>query len=297
MAKSSKTTVVKNAAEQLKSAQAPQKGGVSDWHNPASQQLVDEVEILKQREANLTKKVAGLQKQIKEEQELGDLKTRFITLASHEFRTPLSTIMSSAGLAGQYAETGNIEKTSQHLEKIRVSAMRMTDILHDFLQVNRIEEGRVKLVLEKFDLVSLVEESIERVKQLERPNLVIDFETDRPVILVQSDREILLAVAQTLLVNAARFSKKAVRCRAGEIGNRAFFEVRDEGVGIPETEQEHIFERFFRASNVSNVMGIGLGLHISQQYLHLLDGEIKFESKEGKGTTFSMNFPIKTIKT
>lgn len=256
-------------------------------------QLEREIRERGAAELMLLEKMEELQRALDREKELGGLKTRFITLASHEFRTPLSTILSSASLAGRYAEADNAEKRDQHLDKIRAAVAHLTGILHDFTTATQLEENKVRLRPENFDFASLVGEVIEKVKNLERPGLDIQFESEPTEIQVFTDKTLLHEVVQNLLTNAARFSKTAVKCCARkEADGTVKFEVRDNGIGIPEAEQRHIFERFFRASNADNQQGVGLGLHLSRRYLELIGGDISFESSEGNGTVFRIRFPM-----
>lgn len=258
-----------------------------------NRQLEREIRERGAAELMLLEKMEELQRALDREKELGGLKTRFITLASHEFRTPLSTILSSASLAGRYAEADNAEKRDQHLDKIRAAVVHLTGILHDFTTATQLEENKVRLRPEAFDFSGLVGEVIEKVKNLERPGLDIHFESEPIEIQVFADKTLLHEVVQNLLTNAARFSKTIVQCCARkEADGTVKFEVRDNGIGIPEAEQRHIFERFFRASNADNQQGVGLGLHLSRRYLELIGGDISFESSEGNGTVFRIRFPM-----
>lgn len=227
------------------------------------------------------------------ERELGELKSRFVALASHEFRTPLSTILSSASLAQRYAELGNGEKQDFHLEKIKGAVNHLTGILNDFLNLTKLEEGRVENHPESFPFGAFAREIADEMSGLTKPRQHIvwdDRTTEAPVLL---DRRILKNILYNLISNALKYSDKDVVCRAQISDGQLRIEIRDEGIGIPESEQKHLFDRFFRAQNATHIQGTGLGLHIVGRYLDMLGGDIRFESTEGCGTCFFLSVPVK----
>lgn len=262
----------------------------------ANHALEDELRRRTDNELQLRQKLETLQRALDSEKMPADLRAQFITLASHEFRTPFSTILSSATLARQYAEAGDAEKRDRHLSKIRSSVLHLTEILHDFLSASQLDENKAQPRPTHFDLCGLATEVIEAVKLAERADLEIIWQSRPPRLDVFSDRNFLEEILQNLLTNAARFSKREVIFRLfleEKIeGENVVVEVEDFGKGIPAAGQRHIFERFFRASNVGDLPGVGLGLHISRRYAELLGGALSFVSSENLGTTFRLRFPV-----
>jgi len=228
---------------------------------------------------------------LEKEKKAGRINARFVALASHEFRTPLSTILSSAALARRYADDRNTPKRDAHFEKIRLMVNHLDGILQDIFQTSEIEQNHVRVRPSEFDFCQLVAESIENVRQSERSDLSIRWQAQPEIIAVRSDAVMLLHVVQHLLTNAARYSPGEIFCSATVQRGMVQFSVEDRGVGIPEAEQGHLFEQFFRASNVNHLPGIGLGLYLSKRYLALLLGDIQWENARPHGTVFRIVFP------
>lgn len=226
------------------------------------------------------------------ERELSELKSRFVALASHEFRTPLSTILSSASLVKRYAEMGNTEKQDFHLEKIKMGVNHLTGILNDFLNLSKLEEGLVVSHPESFNLTDFTAEIADEMNGLTKPGQRILWTDRTDGRQVSLDRRILKNVLYNLVSNALKYSERDVQCRTGFNSGWLEIEVRDHGIGIPESDQKHMFDRFFRAKNALHIQGTGLGLNIVRRYLDLLGGDITFVSREGEGTTFTVRLPI-----
>ena len=234
---------------------------------------------------------------LSKEKELNELKTRFVSMASHEFRTPLSSIMSSASLISKYNEKGDNEKSKKHIERIKSSVNNLTGILNDFLSLSKIEEGRVDVNKQTIDLRDLCTNILKDVESLTKGNKkvihnkVID-------ISVHSDPRILKNILFNLISNAIKYTSDEdgqVYISAYQVEDKLIIEVKDNGLGIPENEQKYLFDRFFRASNVETIQGTGLGLNIVKRYVELLAGKIEYKSVENQGTTFSIVLP-NTIK-
>jgi len=226
------------------------------------------------------------------EKELSELKSRFVSMASHEFRTPLSTIMSSASLISKYVEESQNEKRQKHVDRIKSAVINLTGILNDFLSLSKIEEGRIELTKIEVNLNALCDLVHDEVKGLLKKNQKIIHQHKEGLHLV-SDNRILKNILFNLVSNAIKYSDEGdtIICRTSKKGDRTLIEVEDEGIGIPENEQKYMFERFFRASNVETIQGTGLGLTIVKRYTELLGGNISFESKFGEGTTFKIEIP------
>ena len=234
-----------------------------------------------------------VRKSLEKEKELNELKSKFVSIASHEFRTPLSTILSSDSLIQQYQERGEIHKTDKHIARVKSSVNHLTAILNDFLSLGKLEEGRIEVTNEHLSLTSFFAEIKEEVKPILREDQQLQVESIDLDLNFKTDPRILRSILFNLISNAAKYSG------SGNIWLRAFFkydnvmiEVADEGMGIPKSEAKHIFERFFRATNSTNIQGTGLGLNIVKRYVDLLKGEISFTSEEGKGSTFTITLPF-----
>jgi len=234
-------------------------------------------------------------KALEKERELNELKSKFVSIASHEFRTPLSTILSSASLVAQYKEKGDLDKIDKHVLRIKSSVNHLTAILNDFLSLGKLEEGRVDVVIEAIHLNDFFEEIKEELKPSLKEGQKIAVQCDWPDNTVKIDRRLLRNILFNLISNASKYSgtHKNIYISCKKLDHFIVMEVRDEGIGIPENEIKHLFERFFRASNATNIQGTGLGLNIVNRYVNLLHGKIEFTTEEGKGSTFTITLPVK----
>lgn len=229
---------------------------------------------------------------LEKERELNDLKSKFVSIASHEFRTPLSTILSSISLVEQYLSRKDYDKIDKHTDRIRSSVHHLTAILNDFLSLGKLEEGRVEINLEKVELRAFLNEVVETINPLLKPGQKILSE-DISNISVSTDRNVLRNIVFNLLSNASKYSDENKRIWLTTEADEKTFSViiRDEGIGIPAEEHKHLFERFFRASNSGNVQGTGLGLSIVKRYVELLGGSLQFQSNT-QGSSFTFILPI-----
>ena len=232
-------------------------------------------------------------KALEKERELNELKSRFVSLASHEFRTPLSSVMSSAALIGQYKDRGELEKVDKHIHRIKSSVGHLTMILNDFLSLGKLEEGKVAVNRETIDLQTFLEDIREDINATLKEGQTVKVEGASNSKSFESDGWILRNILFNLISNASKYSDegKVIHLVCELKDKRVSFSVRDEGIGIPEKEFKHIFERFFRASNASNIQGTGLGLNLVRRYADLLEGEVSFVSQSGLGSTFTITFP------
>ena len=240
------------------------------------------------------KAVEETRKALEKERELNDLKSKFVSLASHEFRTPLSTIMSSASLIGQYKEKGDFDKLDKHISRIKSSVGHLTNILNDFLSLGKLEEGKIDVQNEWVNLNHFFFEIEEDLRPTLKAGQVILLECQPEAPNVFTDIRILRNVILNLISNASKYSdnNKKIHVTCAHDENDVSISVIDEGIGIPESDIKHIFERFFRATNASNIQGTGLGLNIVKRYADLLGGTISFNSQYGIGSTFTITLPI-----
>ena len=219
------------------------------------------------------------------EKELGDLKTKFLTLVSHEFKTPLSGILTSATLVGKYTKDEQQDRRDKHLKSIVAEVQHLTSILNDFLSVERMEQGKEVYKMTDFYLSKVINEVIYSANMLLKTGQKIDYPDNIEEVRIHQDEKIVALVLTNLLHNAIKYSHENTTIYLEvEIGEESIsFRIKDEGIGIPEKDQKHIFERYFRAENVLTTQGTGIGLNIVKNHLENLGGDISFESEENKG--------------
>ena len=225
------------------------------------------------------------------EKQLNELKSRFVSMASHEFRTPLSTILSSATLVEKYGAKEQQDKRLRHLDRIKSSVKNLTSILNDFLSIDKLEDGKVKVRSTDFVISELIKEAIEEMEPyLKKGQSILFNDKLNENQQVKSDRHVIKNILINLLSNASKYSEtdKPITLDLILLNKGIQINIVDQGIGIPKNEQAQLFSRFFRAGNVTNIEGTGLGLHIVKKYLTLINGNIFFKSKEGVGTTFSI---------
>ncbi|MBK1987203.1 hybrid sensor histidine kinase/response regulator [Sphaerospermopsis aphanizomenoides BCCUSP55] len=261
-----------------------------------NQQLTQITEKLEHRVAELT---AELKKALEKEQELNQLKSRFITMASHEFRTPLAIISSSSGILQNFSDRLSEERKKEHLETIQSTIKHITHILDDILMIKRTEVEKIELHLEPLDIISFCHHLKEEI-EANSPQYTIDLSLDlgdkviENSLIIQGDQKLLRQILTHLLTNAIKYSPghNLVKLSLTEENNQLIFKISDSGIGIPEADQANLFAYFHRGSNVGNISGIGLGLAIVKKYLDLHQGEISIDSQVGKGTTFTVRIPV-----
>jgi PAS domain S-box-containing protein len=229
-----------------------------------------------------------------QERALNELKSRFVSMASHEFRTPLSTILSSISLINKYNVGENDEKIDKHIGRIRSSVQNLTGILNDFLSLDKLEEGKIRTNVTEINIRDMVEDLMDELEAVMKSGQKVDVNCDIEKEVISIDGQIIKNILINLTSNAIKYSpensiiKLTILIKNGEME----IAVSDNGIGIPPEEQHHLFERFFRAKNVTNIGGTGLGLNIVRKYVDLLNGDINFISELGKGTTFVVNLPL-----
>ncbi len=227
------------------------------------------------------------------EQELNELKSRFISMASHEFRTPLSAILSSAILIGKQNELGKEIKREKYIGQIKTNVRNLVVILNDFLSLSKLEEGKVTAHKEKFDIVQFSKSLIDEIDSSKKYGQKIAIKHKKPTINVLLDPKLTRHILTNLLSNAIKYSQenKNIDLILDKHQKNLVLQVVDQGIGIPKEEHLTLFQRFFRADNSSNIQGTGLGLHIVKQYAELMGGHVSFKSELNKGSTFIVELP------
>ncbi len=251
----------------------------------ANKALEKQIEVTKkaEKEANIA---------LERERELNELKSRFVSIASHEFRTPLSTILSSASLIEKYQDEAVQEKRQKHVKKIKSSINNLTGILDDFLSLSKLEEGKMDVNIDTVDLTAICEQVIDELSSIKKENQQIIFYTEGTHEMIKADPKIIKNIIINLTSNAIKYSEKEIRLGVDySAGKDIRVCIKDQGMGIPKEEQKHLFERFFRAKNATNIQGTGLGLNIVKKYIEMLGGTIEFKSEVNEGTEFYVTLP------
>ncbi|MCB0525031.1 MAG: PAS domain-containing sensor histidine kinase [Saprospiraceae bacterium] len=261
----------------------------------ALQELNDSLENkVSERTQELEQAKNDLSIALEKERELGELKSRFVSMASHEFRTPLTSVLSSAGLIRQYADRQDLNNVVKHSERIKNAVNGLNSILTEFLSLGRLEDGRVSVQQEETSMKELVAEVSEGLQNLLKPGQKVEHihEGQEQVFI---DGTITKNILINLISNAIKYSPQGapITVRSQLFQDKIKISVEDKGIGIPETDQKHMFGRFFRASNAANsTQGTGLGLYIVQRYAEMMGGTIGFESEIEKGSTFWVEFKV-----
>jgi len=263
--------------------------GLKDNDNTIAQLLIVEHNITKKRLASIEQ-----EKALQKEKEIGELKSRFVSMASHEFRTPLSAILSSASLIEKYPTTEQQPKREKHTKRIKDSISNLTNILNDFLSFDKLSSGKVEVNWTYVQPKKLIEETLAEIEVLKKDLQIIQYTHIGNNDWVEIDEKIFKNIVINFTSNAIKYSKDNGLIKVISVLENAQLKVSviDNGIGIPITEQNNVFERFFRAHNVTNIQGTGLGLNIVKKYVELLGGTIDFKSIPDKETEFTILIPV-----
>ena len=232
-----------------------------------------------------------LSKALNKEKDLNDLKSAFVSMASHEFRTPLSTILSSASLLAKYKLTEEQDKRDKHVLRIKSSVINLNNILNEFLSLGKIEDGKITKHDSVLNIKELISQQINEIAEIFKPGQQVNYTHfgNQDVVL---DQVLFKNILINLLSNAAKFSAedKPIFVATEVKGNILKFSIKDEGMGISKKDQEHLFEIFYRATNAVNIPGTGLGLHIVAKYVEIMNGKLEIKSELDEGTEINIIF-------
>jgi PAS domain S-box-containing protein len=260
-------------------------GSCNDIHN--ERMMKEELEQL------VRQRTIELEAALDREKQMNELKSRFVSMASHEFRTPLSIVLSSITLAEQYGAARQDPRIEKHLSRIKTSVANLTGILNDFLSLDKLEQGLVEVERDQLNLRTFVSEVVEDVETIrkEGQRIVVSHSGD-PVVML--DQKKLRYILINLLSNAIKYSAEgtSVALVVSTTRTSVCFSIMDQGIGIPDDEQQFMFNKFFRARNTASVQGTGLGLTIVKRYVELMGGTVSFSSVQGQGTIFTITLPI-----
>ncbi|GAB3949572.1 hypothetical protein GCM10028805_26040 [Spirosoma harenae] len=287
-------TIKKEAEKQL----LEQKAQMERLNAELEQKVIDRTQALLSTLSQLEKSKEDLTKALATERELGELKSRFVSMASHEFRTPLTTVLTSTNLIEKYPGGDQQDKRQKHLDRIRSSVKHLTDILEEFLSVGKLEEGKLDVQSNEVDVGQLVTNTVADLQGMLKPNQTVQTHLSC-INTIWLDVSMLRKMLNNLLSNAIKYSGPGtvVIIRATCLLGQLILSIQDQGIGISSNDQQHLFERFFRAKNATNIAGTGLGLHIVGRYVALMGGEVSLESELNRGTTVTVILPYENHST
>jgi signal transduction histidine kinase len=248
-----------------------------------------------ERTAALTVQAEQLAEALDKERELAGLQRQFVSMVSHEFRTPLAIIDGYAQRIARRSKGTLPDRSLQGLGKIRTSVTRLTELMESVLAAARLEDGRITFHPEDCSLHEMLAELTRNYGELS-PNHQIILDVSQLPEHITADGKLLRQVFSNLISNAVKYSPEGGRVwvdgRPDSYGD-VIVEVRDEGLGIPAADQQKLFARFFRAGTSTGIAGTGIGLHLASHLVELHGGSIKLASTEGQGTTFCVTLPIR----
>ncbi len=227
------------------------------------------------------------------EKELSQMQAKFLSMVSHEFKTPLSGILTSASLVQKYNEKSPCERISTHVGTIKNLVLQLNDILDDFLFLENSESGRYQFRSSRFMICDLIRKIVSDAAALMKPGQKFDIIPCKNPVPVVQDRKVVDIILRNVLYNAIKYSPADSTIHVKiRINDNVHIEIRDEGIGIPEEARQHIFDRFYRARNVLHIQGTGIGLNIVRRHLISMKGSIEVRSKENEGTTVLLSLPV-----
>ncbi len=263
-----------------------------NYSTELEKQVKNRTLILEEAIQELEKTKKDLNKALEKEKDLNELKSRFVSMASHEFRTPLTTMLSSLSLVTKYGELNDGPNQSKHVNKIKTSISNLTDILNDFLSISKLEEGKLGYIPEETNVEEFVAEVVSEMKALAADGQKLTH-IHRGHKIASVDTKLIKHVLFNLISNAIKFSPTGgeilVEVTVSDVAVKIL--VKDNGIGISEEDKKHLFERFFRGHNATHIQGTGLGLNIVAKYAELMNGSINLDSQENHGTTFTIIIP------
>jgi len=286
---------VRKESERYIHAEQAEKERIAEQLKQLNEQLEQKIEdrtmMLRETLHQLEKSRDELTEALEKEKDLNDLKSRFVSMASHEFRTPLSTILSSVSLIDKYKTEEEQEKRLKHIHRIKAQVKNLSNILEEFLSLGKLEEGRVSETKTEFNLRELLIELVSELSNLakEGQTMVVDCNEDEIVLL---DKGMLRNILINLVSNALKYSgeKSEVLISVTHDTDKVILSIKDSGIGISEEDLKHMTDRFFRGTNAINIQGTGLGLHIVKKYLEIMGGTIEFASELHVGTEVKITF-------
>lgn len=263
-----------------------------------TQELYHTIEELEKEVAKRMEAEHKMKESLRKERELGELKTKFLSLVSHEFKTPLSGILTSAMLAIKYTDTDQQDKRERHLTTIQNKVKYLNSILNDFLSIERFEAGKANYKYETFPLSKVINEVVYNSNMLLKEGQKINYPDNIDGLNLNFDEKILELSLNNLINNAIKYSPEYSQIDFEVLlgSQNLKLIIKDQGIGIPKKEQKFIFNRYFRAENALLNQGTGIGLNIVKSHLKNLGANIFFSSEENQGSSFTIKIPLKNIE-
>lgn len=245
-------------------------------------------------ERQVKERTRELNEALSKEKELVELKSKFVAIASHEFRTPLATINFATNYMKDYLAKLQPADIQKKLDSIEKQVKHMTFLLDDVLTLGKSESGKTKVIAKKIDIEDFFQKIVEEVLYSTKSTHTVTFTYDSDIREMEIDEKLLRNVFINLLSNAIKFSPEAsdVCLSVRTVNGQLQISVKDKGVGIPSNEFDKIFDPFHRGSNAGAIQGTGLGLSIVKKAVELLEGDLDFKSEIGKGSEFTVGFKI-----
>lgn len=255
--------------------------------------VTSQIAFQEELESKVAERTFELTESLAREKELNQMKSNFLGIASHEFKTPLGTILSSTSLVKKYIENNQHELVIKHLDRISGLVNHLNAILDDFLTLEKLRKGIIEFEVNEFNLSDFIAETVSEIEVLTKQNDQNIYYSHTGELIINQSSKILKNILLNLLSNASKYSKQGneIKIKSEVTDTLVTISIQDHGIGIPFKDQKKLFTEFYRASNAKNIQGTGLGLTIVKNYIALLDGAISFKSQEGKGTVFVLSFP------
>ncbi|MFP4368301.1 MAG: ATP-binding protein [Candidatus Kapaibacterium sp.] len=259
----------------------------------ALNELKSEIERRKTIEEELSRAKSKLEGSLNIQKRLNDMRSNFVSMVSHEYRNPLTMILSSIYLLKRFHETGDEAEFNSHLDKIRSAVNSMNSMLNDIILLGKAESSDLKIVKKQIDLKEYITLIASETRYLFKNSHDITLETIGDSFIINADDSLLQHVINNLISNAIKYSpdKSTVRIKIKEKNENIILAIKDEGIGIKPEEQEYLFEQFYRGSNTRDKTGTGLGLYIVKTFVERMKGTIKVESSLGLGSEFKVILP------
>jgi len=256
--------------------------------------ITESVNYTQKLQKTVEKRTKQLQDALIKEKELGELKTKFLSLVSHEFKTPLSGISTSSTLIGKYTQTAHQEKREHHIKTIQSKVKYLNNIINDFLSIERLENGKVNYKFSRFPFSKVIDEVLYDANMHLKEGQCLVYSKNSEEIFLDFDEQVLELMITNLVNNAIKYSSERTKVfiSASIKNGKLSIIIKDQGMGIPSKDQKYVFNRYFRAENALIHQGTGIGLNIVKSHLENLGGVINFTSKETVGTTFEMLIPL-----
>jgi len=232
-------------------------------------------------------------KALEKEIELNDLKSRFISMISHEYRTPLTVILNSTSIIEHYANKENLKEVDKFVNKIKISIKNLTNLLEEVLLINKADMNKLQVELSTFQLEAFCREIIDDVALTSLKTNPVSFTISPGLESIKSDKKLFGQIVTNLLTNAVKYSfdDNAIQLELCENDSEVEVKVTNEGIGIPEEDYANLFQEFHRGRNVGSISGIGLGMSIIMKCVKLLKENIKVESEVNRRTTITVSLP------